>query len=96
MQQMQNDALNNQMQEEVALQQQLEKLEAFVKQGMTKDAVERYGNVKLADPEKAVQALAVMARALQTKQVSQINDDLLKHFLAALTPEKKSFNLRIV
>jgi DNA-binding TFAR19-related protein (PDSD5 family) len=58
--------------------------------------VSRYGNIKAAYPEKAVQALVVMARAIETRQVTQIDDALLKHFLGALTPEKHKFNVRRV
>jgi programmed cell death protein 5 len=99
LQQMQTEAanqLNEQMQQEAMFQQQLETMESAIKQHMTKEAVSRYGNIKAASPEKAVQALIVMARAIETRQVTQIDDALLKHFLGALTPEKHKFNLRRV
>lgn len=94
MQEMQNEALNNQFQQESMINQQLEQAELIVKQKMTKEAIQRYTNIKLAHPEKAVHALMVMARALESKQVTQINDDLLKHFLGALTAKKKEFNIK--
>lgn len=94
MQEMQANSLNSQFQQEVALQQQLEQIESVVKQSMTKEAVTRFGNIKAAHPEKAVQALVVMARALETRQVAQINDELLKHFLGALTPQKRKINIK--
>jgi len=96
MQEMQLNALNEQLQQEAMINQQIMQLETAVKTRMTKEAISRYSNVKIAHPEKAVHALMVMARALETKQVTQINDDLLKHFLGALTPEKKPFKLRRV
>ena len=94
LQQMQLEAMNSQLQQESMMQQQLDQVEAFVKQNMTKDAISRYSNIKAVDPEKAVQSLMVMARALETRQVPTINDDLLKHFLVALTPQKKRMNIK--
>jgi len=99
MQEMQNEINNQaqqQMQQEAMVQQQLEQVEAVVKTKMTREAISRYGNVKAAHPEKAAHALIVMARALETRQVTQINDDLLKHFLGALTPQKNEFKLNKV
>jgi len=96
LQEMQAQALNNQMQQEVQLQQQVEMIENAVKTKMTKEAVSRYGNIKAVCPEKAVHALMVMARALETRQVTQIDDGLLKHFLGALTPQKKEFKIKRV
>ena len=94
LQEMQAQALNNQLQQEAQLQQQVDMIESSVKLRMTKEAISRYGNIKAAHPEKAVHALMVMARALETRQVTQINDDLLKHFLGALTPEKRDFKIK--
>jgi programmed cell death protein 5 len=99
LQQLQSQALNNQLQEQMqqeSMLQQLEQVESVVKQHMTKEAVSRYGNVKAAHPEKAAQTLLIMARALETRQATKINDDLLKHFLGALTPPNHEFKLRKV
>jgi programmed cell death protein 5 len=91
-----NSQFQDQMQQEAMLQQQFENIEAVVKQHMTREAVSRYGNIKAAFPEKAVQSLVVMARAIETRQVTQIDDNLLKHFLGALTPKKHEFQMRKV
>ena len=95
MQELQNE-MNAQAQQEAMVQQQFEQVELAVKTKMTKEAISRYGNLKAAYPEKAVHALIIMARALETRQVTQINDNILKHFLGALTPQKKEFNLKRV
>ncbi|MBW2992042.1 hypothetical protein KY345_02375 [Candidatus Woesearchaeota archaeon] len=98
MQEMQNqinNQLNEQINQEAQLLQQVEMIENAVKTRMTKEAIQRYGTIKMANPEKAIHVLMVMARALETKQVTQINDDLLKHFLGALT-QKKDFNIKRV
>lgn len=83
-----------QSQEEQQLKQQIEQLEAIVKSRMTKEAAERYGNVKIAFPEKAVQALVVLAQLIQTGQIDQIDDDHLKDIFKKLTPEKKEFKIK--
>jgi DNA-binding TFAR19-related protein (PDSD5 family) len=87
-----NQQINEQMQQEAMLQQ-LEAVESAVKQHMTKEAVSRYGNIKTAYPEKAMQALMIMARAIETRQITKIDDALLKHFLEAMTPAKHEFRL---
>jgi len=86
-------AQSEQLQEQLQ-QQQVEQLESAVKQAMTKEALERFGNIKAAHPEKAVQLLVVLAQMLQSGQLKQINDDVLKEILTKLQPEKKEFNIR--
>lgn len=85
---------NEQMQEDQQLQQQIEQLESIVKSSMTKEALERYGNVKVAFPEKAIQVLIVLAQLIQTGRISKIDDDYLKEILKKLTPEKKEFKIK--
>jgi len=83
-----------QIQEEARLQQQVEQLEAFVKQAFTKDALERYGNLKTAHPDKAMQLLVILGQAIQKGQINQVNDSQLKEILMKLTPDKKEFKIR--
>jgi len=80
--------------EQEQLAAQIEQLESVVKTKMTKQAIERYGNVKIAHPEKAVQAMAFLAQMLQTGNVSEIDDNQLKALLRKLSPEKKEFNIK--
>lgn len=83
------------MQKQMQLQQQIQQLEFIVKQKLTKQALERFGNVKAAHPEKAIQLLAILGQAIQTGKIEdQIDDDQLKDILMRLTPEKKDFNIR--
>jgi len=74
--------------------EQLAQLEVAVKSSMTKEAVERYGNLKSAHPEKAANLLILLGQAIQRGQVNQINDDTLKEILIRLTPRKKEFRIR--
>ena len=86
---------NEQMQNEMQFQQQVQQLEIVVKQRLTKKALERYGNLKTAHPEKTIQLLAVLGQAIQTGKIEdQIDDEQLKEILIKLTPEKKEFNIK--
>ena len=82
------------MQEQQQLQQQIEQLEMIVRQVLTKEALARYGNVKAAHPEKAVQLVVALAQMIQQGKIQQINDSQLKEILKKLTPEKKEFNIK--
>lgn len=91
---LQQEKVQQQMQEEAQVQQQIEQLEMLVKQKLTKDALQRYGNVKAAHPEKAMQLLVILAQAIQQGQLDQIDDKTLKEILIKLTPEKKDFKIK--
>lgn len=84
----------HQMQEEQQMQQQVQQLEEIIKQVLTKEALERYGNLKAAYPERAVQLLVVLAQAIQSGQITKIDDGTLKQLLKKLTPEKKEFRIK--
>ncbi len=82
------------MSEQEDIQQKIQELEFVVKQCFTKEALERYGNIKAANPEKAVQLLVVLGQALQAGQINQIDDDKLKEILMQITPEKRDFKIK--
>jgi len=79
--------------EETQIQQQVEQLESVVKQRLTKKALERYGNLKTAHPELAVQLLILLSQAIQTNQIKTIDDDALKNLLMRLQPKKHKFKM---
>ena len=79
--------------EEAQIQQQVEQLESVVKQRLTKKALERYGNLKTAYPELAVQLLILLSQAIQTNQIKTIDDDALKNLLMRLQPKKHKFKM---
>jgi len=83
-----------QLEEQAQVQKQIEQLETIVKQIFTKEALSRYGNLKAAHPEKAVQLLVVLGQAIQSGQITQIDDNKLKEILKKLTPEKKEFKIK--
>jgi len=94
--QQQIEAIQQQSQEEQQLEQQIQQLEAIVKQALTKEALQRYGNLKAAFPERAVQLLVVLTQAIQSGQITKIDDQALKEILKKLTPEKKDIKIKRV
>jgi len=92
LQQEQNAAMN----EEAMLEQQIEQIETVVKQRMTKEALERYGNIKSAHPEKTLTLLAIIAKGLENGQIKTIDDKLLKFILLKIQDGKKEFKIKKV
>jgi len=88
---------SQQSDEQSQIQQQIEQMESVVKQFFTRDALARYGNLKSAHQEKAVQLLVVLFQAIQKGQVQgKIEDELLKKILEQLAPAKKEFKIKRV
>ncbi len=86
-----------QAEEQAQIQNQIEQVESLVRQFLTKDALARYGNLKAAHQEKAMQLLVVLFQAIQKGQVKgKIEDSLLKKILEQLTPKKKEIKIRRV
>ena len=84
-------------QEQAQIHQQIEQMENIVKQFMTKDALARYGNLKTAHHEKALQLLLILFQAIQKGQIQdKINDSTLKKVLEQLTPKKKDIKIKRV
>jgi len=90
------EQMQQQTQEEEQMKQQIEQLEIVVKQALTKEALERYGNLKTAFPDRAVQLLVVLAQAIQSGQIKNIDDDTLKEILKKISPEKKDIKIKRV
>jgi len=86
--------MQQQAQEQQQLQQQIQQLEIMVKQALTKEALERYSNLKTAFPDRAVQLLVILAQAIQSGQITKIDDNTLKEILKRLTPEKREFKIK--
>ncbi len=91
----QQEQLQNQLQEELQLQQQIQQLEEIVKQFLTKEALQRYGNLKTAHPEKSLQILVILSQLIQQGRIKKkIDDNILKEVLKQITPEKKEFKIK--
>ena len=95
LQKQQEEALQQQVGEQQQLQGQIEQLENLVRQFLTKEALQRYGNLKAAHQDKAVQLLVVLGQAIQQGQIKEkITDEKLKDILKRLQPEKKEFKIK--
>lgn len=82
------------LKEQIQLQRQIAVLENIAKQKMTKEAITRYGNLKSAHPEKAIQLIAIIAQAVQQGQITEmVTDEKLKQLLIQLEPPKKEFKI---
>lgn len=89
----QND-LQRQMKEEAELNKKVDELEAIVKQLFTKEALERYGNIKAVDREKAIQIIAVIGQLAQSGKIGQVSDEMFKSLLSRLAPKKRDTKIR--
>ena len=92
---LQQERLQGQAEEQAQLQQQIGQMENVAKQFLTKEALMRYGSLRAAHPEKAVQLLMVLLQAIQKGQVQgKIDDILLKKILEQLTPKKREIKIK--
>ena len=91
------NAQQQQAQEHAQIQQQVEQMESVVRQFLSKEALARYGSLKAAHQEKALQLLVVLFQAIQKGQVKgKIEDALLKKVLEQLATAKKEFKIKRV
>ena len=90
----QEEAIINQAEEQAQAQQQIEQLELIVKQVLSKEALIRYGNIKVAHPEKAIQVLVVIAQLIQQQNIQKLTDEQFKEILKKLTPKKREFKIK--
>ena len=88
--------MQQQNQEEAEMKQQITQLEMVVKQALTKEALQRYGNLKAGYPDKAVQLLVILAQAIQSGQATKIDDNMLKEILKKISPKKKEIKIKRV
>ena len=73
---------------ELRFQQQIAALESAVKQRLTKDALQRYGTIKVAHPEKAMQLIIVISKLMESNPGYQVSDNELKEILLRLQAPK--------
>lgn len=79
---------NEQIQEQ-QVRQKINQLDIVVKQFMTKDALQRYTNVKLAHPEKALNLILLLSQGIEQGKITQVSDEELKNYLRMMEPEKR-------
>ncbi len=88
---LENNNLEN-LKEKAQLKEQMELLEVEMKNYLSKEALSRYGNLKSAYPEKALQVVVLMSQIIQSGHLNQrINDLDFKRLLTELDKNKKDF-----
>ena len=94
---LQQEKLQQQAEEQGQIQQQIEMMESAVRQFLTKEALARYGSLKAAHQEKALQLLIVLFQAMQKGQIqNKLDDSALRKILERLTPKKREIKIRRV
>jgi DNA-binding TFAR19-related protein (PDSD5 family) len=83
----------NQFNEAQQQREQLAQLEQAVKQKLSKSALERFGNIKVAYPDKAVQVTLMLAKLISEHGVDVIEDYHLKELLKKLS-EKREIKIK--
>ncbi len=79
--------------ENYQFQQQIAQLESMVKNSFSKKALERYGNIKTAHPELAIQLITFLGQAISTGRIKQVDDEALKNLLKRIQPKKDKFKI---
>ncbi len=81
-------------QEQMQMQQQIATLDTLAKQYLTTDALSRYGSIKAAHPEKALQVMLVIAQSAQQGRLKEkLTDAQLKELLRGMEKPKKEFRI---
>ncbi len=79
------------IEKQIEFQKQISLLEATVKKYLTKEAVTRYGNIKAAHPQKAVQIITILAQLIQSGKIqSQMDDTQFKEILLNMQETKQN------
>lgn len=86
--------LQQQQEQQQKIRQQIDALENIVRQKLTKEALSRYGTLKSAHPERAIQLLTLLAQHISEFDV--LDDAQLKTILGQMAPDKKEINIKRV
>ena len=80
------------IQKQIEFQKQIQVLETTVKQYLTKEAITRYGNIKAAHQQKAIQMITILAQLIQSGQITEkIDDAQFKEILLKMQePQQKT------
>lgn len=82
----------DELREKIRLQQQVSLIENNAKQFLDKAALSRYGNIKIVDPEKALQISLLINQAVQSGALKgKLADNEFKDLLMNLQGSKKEF-----
>ncbi|MBI2541186.1 hypothetical protein HYV80_00560 [Candidatus Woesearchaeota archaeon] len=94
---LQQERMQEQAEGQAQMQQQIGLMENALRQILTKEALARYGSLKTAHQEKALQLLVVLIQAVQKGQIKgKVDDSTLKKILEQLTPKKREIKIKRV
>ncbi|PIN69118.1 hypothetical protein COV93_06735 [Candidatus Woesearchaeota archaeon CG11_big_fil_rev_8_21_14_0_20_43_8] len=83
-----------QAEQEQQIQEQLAQLEAMVRPLLTPEALQRYGNIKIAHPELTVSVLVALGRFAQSGKIKRVDDNMLKTILIELQKTKREIKIK--
>ena len=81
-----------QLSEQNQVENQLQKIENVIKQKFTKEALQRYSNIKIAYPEKRAQLLLMLAQIHD--KIDKIDDNQLREILQRMEPKKRETKIK--
>ena len=85
----------NELEEQVKLKKQIELIEENAKKYLSKEAVNRFGNLRLAHPDKALRVCGLILEAVNRGQIKdKLNDEEFLGLLRLLEEPKKEFHMR--
>ncbi|MBI2107362.1 hypothetical protein HYT57_05250 [Candidatus Woesearchaeota archaeon] len=79
--------------EEEALKNQIGQIETLAKQLLDKDALIRFGNIKVAHPEKAIQVASVILQLARANRIKEKLTDLQFKEILSHFQEKKDIRI---
>lgn len=85
--------MNNDENNQQELQKQLQEIENIAKQYLSKEALQRYGNLKTAFPEKAIKVATLIVQLINNNQITEKLDDQKFKYLLSQLEDKKNFNI---
>jgi programmed cell death protein 5 len=80
------------MNEQAQIENQLLQIENVIKQKFTKEALQRYSNIKIAYPEKRAQLLLMLAQIHD--KIEKIDDSQLREILQRMEPKKRETKIK--
>jgi DNA-binding TFAR19-related protein (PDSD5 family) len=93
MQEMLASGMQNEQDEKAEFERQVSLLEEMVKKVLTKEAFQRYCNVRAASPESAVKVLAAVGQMMQSGKIKIIDDGTLRSMLERISPRKREIRI---
>ena len=85
--------MNQDSNRNLELQKQIQEIENIAKQYLSKDALQRYGNLKTAFPDKAIKIATLIVQLINNNQITEKLDDEKFKFLLSQIDNKKDFRI---